>query len=61
MSPVTIDAMKSADAERRRAEIIAAVGGDETSFRRRADRYLLDADELALYDELTGIDYLLEG
>lgn len=60
MSPVTIDAISTIEALARRAEIIAAVGGDEVAFRRRAHDYLLEAEELALFDELVGIDYLLD-
>ena len=54
VKPITED-----DAWARRADIIALVGGDEQAFLQRAHEYLLDARELALYDELKGLDYLL--
>ncbi len=44
---------------RRRAEIIARLGGDEDAIRRRAAEYQLTVDEDALFDELTTIDFLL--
>ena len=46
-------------ARARRDEIIRLVGGDEARFRERARNYLLDAEELVLYDELRALDYLL--
>lgn len=59
MTSVLTKSMTIAEAERRRREIIALVGGDEQAFLERAHDYLLDARELALYDELNGLDYLL--
>lgn len=59
MSTLTVELLTEERARERRAEIIALVGGDEGRFRQRADDYLLDAEELALYDELNGLDYLL--
>jgi hypothetical protein len=47
------------DAEARRAAVLAAVGGDEVALRRRADRYELNADELAALTEIDELDYLL--
>lgn len=40
--------------------MVAEAGGDERAFRERAENYLLDPTELALYDELMGLDYLLK-
>ena len=59
MSTVTVDRISEDSALARRAEIIRLVGGDEAAFLQRAHAYLLDARELALYDELNGLDYLL--
>lgn len=59
MSTVTVAPISEAEARARRADIIALVGGDEQAFFQRAHDYLLDARELALYDELSGLDYLL--
>lgn len=57
----TVTMMTKAEARARREEIIRQVGGDEQAFRDRADAYALNAEELALYDELEGLDYLLDG
>jgi hypothetical protein len=54
-----VEMLTVAEAEARRAEVLARVGGDEASLRRRADRYELDADELAALTELEELDYLL--
>ena len=59
MGTVTVEPISEDQAHARRAEIIGLVGGDETAFFQRAHDYLLDARELALYDELNGLDYLL--
>jgi len=59
MSTVTVEPISEDEARARRAEIIGLVGGDEDAFFKRAHDYLLDARELALYDELNGLDYLL--
>lgn len=59
MSTVTVEPISAEEARARRADIIALVGGDEEAFFQRARDYLLDARELALYDELNGLDYLL--
>jgi len=59
MSAVTVDRLTVAQARARRDEILRQVGGDENSFRERAADYLLDAEELALFDELRVLDYLL--
>lgn len=55
----TVEVLTTEDAARRRAEILAALGGDEQSLRLRAAQYALDADELAALDELDALDYLL--
>lgn len=49
------------EATRRRAEIVAEVGGDEEAFRDRADDYLLDTRELALFEEMEALDFLMGG
>ncbi|MDQ4501515.1 hypothetical protein [Sinomonas sp. ASV322] len=59
MSSVTIIKLSVAEAEARRAAIIGEVGCDEEQLRARAESYSLDARELALFDELEGLDYLL--
>jgi hypothetical protein len=59
MSSVVVERMTVDEARRRRDAIIAAVGGDESAFRNRALEFTLDARELALFDELTELDYLL--
>lgn len=59
MSSAVIERLTQAQARARRQEIVASVGGDEAGFRERAREYLLDARELALYDELNALDYLL--
>ncbi|WP_284292198.1 hypothetical protein [Luteimicrobium album] len=51
--------MTPAEARARREEIVRRVGGDESAFRDRAEVYLLSAEELALYDELENLDFLL--
>lgn len=56
---MTVEVISSADAEARRAEIVEQVGGDEEAFRARAAVYALDDSELALFDELRALDYLL--
>lgn len=59
MATVSVDRMTRRRAMQRRKQIIDAVGGNEHAFLERADEFLLDARELALYDELNGLDYLL--
>ncbi|WP_426563941.1 hypothetical protein ACPPVT_21525 [Angustibacter sp. McL0619] len=59
MSKVVVERLTVDEAWRRRIAIIAAVGGDESGFRNRALAFVLDARELALYDELMELDYLL--
>jgi len=59
MSVVIVERISEGEARARRADIIALVGGDEEAFLQRAHDYVLDARELALYDELDGLDYLL--
>lgn len=59
MAPVTVNLLTVDDARARRAEIVALVGGDESAFRDRAESYLLSAEELALFDELENLDFLL--
>ncbi len=60
MSPFpTVVVLTRTEAEERRAEILRRVG-DEDEFRRRAEEYSLGADELALFDRLEALDYLLD-
>jgi hypothetical protein len=54
-----IERLTEAEARARRQAIVEQVGGDEAAFRERAEDYLLDAEELTLYDELNALDYLL--
>jgi hypothetical protein len=57
---VTVVEMVTADqVRRRRAEVLASVGGDESELRARGDLYLLTAEELAAVTELDELDYLL--
>ncbi len=58
MSAVVVQQLTEQEALTRRAEIIDEVG-DEEAFRVRAANFALDARELALYDELEELDYLL--
>ncbi len=55
---ITVKQLTEDEARYRRAEILKAAG-DEDDFRDRADAYLLDARERAMFDELEGLDYLL--
>lgn len=59
MSAVVVERLTELEAVGRRAAITAAAGGDETTFHARAANFALDASELALYDELEELDYLL--
>lgn len=59
MSTANIERMTRHQAEARRRKIIKLVGGDEVAFVERAHEYLLDAAELALFDELKGLEFLL--
>lgn len=59
MSTANIERMTRHQAESRRKKIIKIVGGNEARFIERADEYLLDATELALFDELKGLEFLL--
>ena len=59
MSTVVVQRLTEQEALAQRAAIIAEVGGDEDAFRLRASNFALDARELALYDELEELDYLL--
>ena len=58
MSAVHVEHITEEEALARRAEIIALVG-DVDGFRQRAEAGLLSPEELRLYDELDGLDYLL--
>ncbi len=60
MSTATVHTITPDDARRRRAELMASVGGDETALRERAAVYALDARELATLDEVDALDYLLD-
>ena len=59
MNTISLKRLSPQEAEFRRAQIIDAVGGSEDEFRARAEVYSLSAHELALFDELESIDYLL--
>lgn len=59
MSAVVVERLTEDEARSRRDEIIAAVGGDEAAFRDRATGFQLGVRELALFDELEELDYLL--
>lgn len=59
MGAVVVERMTEQEALARRDAIIAEMGGDEAAFRVRAASFALDARELALYDELEELDYLL--
>jgi hypothetical protein len=54
-----VETLSVEQARRRRAEVLASVGGDECDLRERAARYLLSAEELAALSELDELDYLL--
>lgn len=56
-----VEFMTEDQARARRAEIVQETGNDEQALRARAAAYVLDAAELALLDELDGLDYLLNG
>ncbi|WP_349829251.1 hypothetical protein [Brevibacterium litoralis] len=58
MTPVTATVLTRAEAIARRAELERAMGNKD-EFLRRAELYLLDADELDIYDEWDGLNYLL--
>ena len=45
-------------AHARRNEILSIVG-DEATFKERGARYALDAQQLALYNELTDLEFLI--
>lgn len=47
--------------ERRRASVLERVGVTEQDLRERGARYALTADEMAVLDELNGLDYLRDG
>lgn len=59
MAPIVVSRMTVEEARARRDEIIRRAGGDEREFRDRAGAYLLSADELALFNELESLDFLL--
>lgn len=61
MAPIVVDRMTVEEARARREEIIRRAGGDESRLRERAEAYLLSADELALFNELESLDFLLAG
>ena len=54
-----VETLSVAQARRRRAEVLASVGGDECDLRDRAAQYMLDAEELAALNELDELDFLL--
>jgi hypothetical protein len=54
-----VETLSVDEAKRRRAEVLACVGGDESDLRDRAARYMLNAEELAALTELNELDYLL--
>ena len=58
MSNVRI--LPEAQARMERANLNQAAGGDETALRARAAAYGLNAEEVAILDQIDGLDYLLD-
>lgn len=56
-----VKVFNAAKLNKRRSSILARVRTTEADLRERGDRYALDADELAAYEELRGLDYLRNG
>lgn len=61
MGAATVEFLTPDQAQARRDELIASVGGDESVFRERAAQYALDEHESAVLDEVELLDYLLSG
>ncbi|MGC5629313.1 hypothetical protein ACPYO6_13850 [Georgenia sp. Z1344] len=59
MTQVVVSHLNAVEANARRDAILSRVGEDEDAFRTRASEYLLSAEELALFDELESLDFLL--
>lgn len=57
IAPVTV--MSRAEAEERYAALVRTIG-DMSAFRERALAFALDAEELATYDDLLELEFLLE-
>jgi len=60
MSSATVIVMTEGEVRARRAEVLKKSGMKEEDFHRRARDWSLDARELALYDEMRNLDFLLE-
>lgn len=58
---VVVQEMTMSEAEARRDEVLAALGGDQETIESRARDYALSEDEAALYDQLRRLNYLLGG
>lgn len=52
--------LTEAQARMERANLIQAAGGDEARLRARAAAYGLNAEEVAILDQIDGLDYLLD-
>ena len=61
MAPVVVVEMTATEARTRRKEIVDLLGGNEERLRDRAANYQLDWKEMALFDELENLDWLLSG
>ena len=61
MGAASVELLTADEAQARRDQLIASVGGDEALFWERAAQYLLNARELAVVDEVELLDYLLSG
>jgi hypothetical protein len=59
MGAPTVEVLSVEEAQARRNDVLARVGGDEPALRARAAVYALDAHELAALDDLDALDYLL--
>lgn len=59
MSAAIVDRITEDEARTRRIEILTLVCCDEDAFRGRAETYLPDSRERALFDEFEDLEYLL--
>lgn len=61
MTPVGVVHVRTVqEARQRREELLRALPFDETEMRLRAQTYELDAEELATYEEVDALDWLIE-
>ena len=56
----TVRVLTEAQARIERAHLIQTAGGNETALRARAAMYGLNAEEVAILDQIDGLDYLLD-